>query len=203
MRNGKKPRLSRASTIVSCVALFAALGGSAYAAKDLITGKEIAKNTITGKNVKKGSLKKNDLSKKTVSSLKGKQGPQGVQGPQGPKGADGVIDPLAATDAQENLAANSTESVITMNVPAGEYIVTANTNMFSTGVDTWSCDIEANNANVPEAEARWEPAAANITNPASAQGIAPAGTTQLELVCGTAGDVAAVSNSSLIAVPVG
>jgi hypothetical protein len=44
-----------APLVVSFVALFAALGGSSYAAVK-ITGKDIAKRTITGVNVKNGSL---------------------------------------------------------------------------------------------------------------------------------------------------
>ena len=35
-------------------AIFIVLGGSAFAAKKLITGKQIAKNTVTTKNVKDG-----------------------------------------------------------------------------------------------------------------------------------------------------
>ena len=66
--NGNR-RLGGAQMIVACVALFVALGGTAVAAKDLITGKEIAKSTITSKNVKNGTLKTGDLSKKTVDSL--------------------------------------------------------------------------------------------------------------------------------------
>jgi hypothetical protein len=52
MRSIRRPS---APLVVSFVALFAALGGSSYAAVK-ITGKDIAKRTITGVNVKNGSL---------------------------------------------------------------------------------------------------------------------------------------------------
>ena len=39
--------------------------------------------------------------------------------------------------------------------------------------------------------------------PVMTQGIAPAGTTKIELACGSAGDTTSASGSSLIAIPVG
>jgi hypothetical protein len=72
--------------VVAFVALFAALGGSAFAAKHFIDGKDI----------KKGSIPLNRLSKATQHKLnsklragRGPRGPQGPQGPGGPKGDHG------------------------------------------------------------------------------------------------------------------
>jgi Collagen triple helix repeat (20 copies) len=83
-------RLSRGhSTAVAYLALFAALGGSAYAAVT-VTSKNIKDGTITGRDVKNRSLGTNKLSATAVSSLTGKRGPTGPQGEQGPAGATGA-----------------------------------------------------------------------------------------------------------------
>jgi hypothetical protein len=86
-------RLSRRhSTAVAYLALFAALGGSAYAAVT-VTGKNIKDGTITGKDVRNRSLGTKKLSAKAISSLTGQRGPAGPQGqagPQGPAGPSGV-----------------------------------------------------------------------------------------------------------------
>lgn len=193
-------RLGGAQMIVACVALFVALGGTAVAAKNLITGKEIAKSTITSKNVKNGTLKSGDLSKKTVDSLKGQKG---EKGPQGPAGADGIVTPISGFDASENVPANQVRNVVTLNVAAGSYVVTAKTNLFSTGTDGFGCNIEANDATLESSGMTWEPSANNLHLPVMSQGVAPAGTTKIELACGSAGDTTSASSSSLIAIPVG
>ena len=55
MRSILKRLLRRHTTVVAYVALFAALGGSAYAVAT-VTGKSIKNGTITGKDVKNRSL---------------------------------------------------------------------------------------------------------------------------------------------------
>ena len=93
-------RLSRRhTTAVAYLALFAALGGSAYAAVT-VTGKNIKDGTITGKDVKNLSLDRKKLSAQAVSSLTGRPGPagsQGVAGPKGEKGEQGPVGPSGAT----------------------------------------------------------------------------------------------------------
>jgi len=94
--------LRRHSTGVAYLALFAALGGSAYAAVT-VTGKNIQDGTITGRDVKNRSLGTNKLSATAVSSLTGQRGPAGPQGekgepgPVGPKGAAGPAGPKGET----------------------------------------------------------------------------------------------------------
>ncbi len=193
-------RLSGAPMIVACVALFVALGGTAVAAKDLITGKQIAKNTVTSKNVKNGTLKSGDLNKKTVDALQGKQGPKGEQGPAG---ANGIVNPLSGFDTQENIPSNQVRNVVTLNVPAGSYVVTAKTTLFSTGTDAFGCNIEANDAELESSQITWEPAANNLDLPTMSQGVTPAGTTKIELACGSAADATSARDSSIIAIPVG
>jgi len=87
------------ANVVSVLALFVALGGSATAAV-LITGKNVKDGTLTGKDIKNNSVgsvdvKDGDLLTKDfkpgqlVAGAPGATGPQGPQGPQGPKGDKG------------------------------------------------------------------------------------------------------------------
>jgi collagen triple helix repeat protein len=78
----------RHSTAVAYLALFAALGGSAYAAVT-VTGKDIKDGTVTGRDVKNRSLGTEKLSTKAIGSLAGQRGPAGPEGPAGPKGDKG------------------------------------------------------------------------------------------------------------------
>jgi hypothetical protein len=90
-------RLSRRhTTAVAYLALFAALGGSAYAAVT-VTGKNIKDGTVTGRDVKNRSLGTNKLSTRAVSSLTGRPGPAGPQGERGPVGPTGPAGPKGAT----------------------------------------------------------------------------------------------------------
>ena len=88
MRSIPKRLLRRHGTAVAYLALFAALGGSAYAAVT-VTGKNIKDGTITGRDVKNRSLGTSKLTATAVSSLVGRQGPAGPQGPKGDTGLKG------------------------------------------------------------------------------------------------------------------
>jgi hypothetical protein len=92
MRSTLKGLSRRHSTAVAYLALFAALGGSAYAAVT-VTGKNIKDGTITGKDVKNRSLGTKKLSATAVSSLTGQRGPAGSQGPKGDPGEQGPQGP--------------------------------------------------------------------------------------------------------------
>jgi hypothetical protein len=89
----------RHTTAVAYLALFAALGGSAYAAVT-VTGKNIKNGTITGKDVKNRSLGTGKLSATALSSLTGQRGPEGPQGPQGQRGPQGPAGPIGETGPQ-------------------------------------------------------------------------------------------------------
>jgi hypothetical protein len=89
----------RHTTAVAYLALFAALGGSAYAA-GTITGKNIKDGTITGRDIKNRSLDAEKLSPAALTSLAnargpaGTQGPNGANGPTGPQGLKGGTGPV-------------------------------------------------------------------------------------------------------------
>lgn len=81
------------ATVISVIALFVALGGSAGAAA--LTGKSIQNGTITGKDIKDRSIAAKDL-QRSAAGIKGERGdtgPQGPKGSQGPPGADGAPGP--------------------------------------------------------------------------------------------------------------
>jgi len=63
--------------LISAIVLLVAAGGAT------------AQSLITSGDIKNGTIKKKDLSKKTVSKLKGQTGPAGPAGPQGPQGEPG------------------------------------------------------------------------------------------------------------------
>src|SRR5215217_2880478 len=88
MRSIPRRLLRRHSTAVAYLALFAALGGSAYAAVT-VTGKNIKDGTVTGKDVKNSSLGTSKLTPTAVSTLTGQPGPAGPQGERGPVGPTG------------------------------------------------------------------------------------------------------------------
>lgn len=93
MRSIPRRLARRHATAVAYLALFAALGGSAYAAVT-VTGTNIKDGTITGRDVKSRSLGTSKLSPRAVSSLTGQRGPAG---PQGEKGERGPVGPTGAT----------------------------------------------------------------------------------------------------------
>lgn len=56
-------------TVIALLALFAALAGTATAAK-LINGKDIRKGTVASRQIKDGSLRKSDLHRRTIAALR-------------------------------------------------------------------------------------------------------------------------------------
>ena len=93
-QKGRRFRRPKFCTLIALVALFAALGGSAYAGGKLISGKNIKPGTVKSKQLKDGTIKTKDINAKAVASLQGQQGPQGDQGPRakgapGPAGSEG------------------------------------------------------------------------------------------------------------------
>jgi hypothetical protein len=95
-----RPRLTYAN-VVSTICLFIVLGGSAFAAATVITGKNVKNGSLTGKDVKNSSLTGADLRSESVNSSDVRNGallgqdfapgqlPQGPQGPKGDTGAKG------------------------------------------------------------------------------------------------------------------
>jgi hypothetical protein len=155
MRSIRSIRRPSASMIVSCVALFAALGGSSYAAVK-ITGKEIANHTIRGVDVKKRSLGPATLK---LDSLGGDQINESALGTV--PNAD-TLDGLDSTafmkttqrvfevtsDTVNNFASDATLAQLPA-VPAGSYLVTAKLTYDNDGAggESETCTLEVPGAN--------------------------------------------------------
>jgi hypothetical protein len=87
-----RPKLTFAN-VISCLALFVALGGTAFAAthlgKNSVGPKQLKRNAITTAKVKNGSLLAQDF--KPGQLPKGERGLSGDRGPQGAPGATNVV----------------------------------------------------------------------------------------------------------------
>jgi hypothetical protein len=88
------------ANVVATLALFAALGGSSYAAISVtgaqvrdgsLSGRDVRNATLTGKDVRDRSLRERDF--RSGELPVGPAGPQGVQGPKGDAGAPGSQGP--------------------------------------------------------------------------------------------------------------
>jgi hypothetical protein len=218
-------RRPRPATVIAGIALFAATTGTATAANQLITGKQIKDGSITARDIKKRSLGTAQLSPKAIKALRGARGatgatgaqgpagpagalgpagaagPQGVPGPQGPQGPASLAMAYAGARGAFNIADNRVVTVISKTVPAGTYVVSAKANFFSTGTESVSCQIYAGATELDLA--RWKPSAANLTTTLPLQGVGTASPAQpLRLVCSTAADNGAIDDSKLTAIPV-
>jgi hypothetical protein len=143
MRSILRRLLRRHSTAVAYLALFAALGGSAYAAVT-VTGKNIKDGTITGRDVKNRSLGTNKLSATAVSSLTGQRGPAG---PQGEKGDRGPVGPSGATGPKGETGPAGPQGTQGPAGPQGprgisgwQYVVKKGYDLSSGKWDSWSVD---------------------------------------------------------------
>jgi hypothetical protein len=70
---------------IALLALFFALGGTAFAAGNAL----LPKNSVGTAQLKNGAVIKSKISGKTLKQLKGARGVQGVPGPAGPQGPQG------------------------------------------------------------------------------------------------------------------
>ena len=99
------PRLPRPSTVIACVALAVALGGTGYAAIALPAGSvgttQLKDGAVVSSKVKDGSLRARDFAPGQLpAGERGPAGPQGPQGPAGSAGPQGPAGPAGATGSQ-------------------------------------------------------------------------------------------------------
>jgi hypothetical protein len=131
MRLKGRFRLSYANVIAS-VALFVALcGGTATAAKVVITGKNIKNNSVTGKDIKNYSLKAKDLKKGLLASAAA--APLSSAAFQASRDAG----PAAVPPSQ------SYTGVASLSVAPGSYVVFAKVDMQSDQQDSSRCRLTA------------------------------------------------------------
>jgi hypothetical protein len=81
------------ANVVSTACLFVVLGGSAYAAKEIV----LPRNSVGTKQIRKHAVTKSKLKPKLVKSLRGARGLQGPAGSAGERGPQGVAGPAGPT----------------------------------------------------------------------------------------------------------
>jgi|GEM_PF-1787250 len=116
-----KPRTPSPALVISIVALCVSLGGSAYAAT-VITSKQIKNGTIQGVDIKNGTILSSKLGKGVQNVLAAKN--TGAAASTGKLGYEAV-----RKAGPENQPANQIITAATLTVPAGAYVITANTIM--------------------------------------------------------------------------
>jgi hypothetical protein len=135
--------LQLATLVLSCMALFVALGGPSYAARTLIGSKQLKKNavsskhvgnnTLTGRDVKNRSLTGKDVRDDSLSGADIDESTLNVkQGGTGPRGAQGETGPSAAysstrLEGPADIAFSPAYTIVdTLTVPGpGNYVVNA------------------------------------------------------------------------------
>jgi hypothetical protein len=95
------------ANVVALIALFVALGGSAYAVTNLPKGSvgtaQLKNGAVTGAKVKKGSLlSSNFKAGQLPAGAQGPAGPTGAAGPEGKSGPEGPAGPTASAFVDSN-----------------------------------------------------------------------------------------------------
>ena len=139
-----------------------------------------------------------------VDGADGVNGANGSDGVDGADGVDGTIAPLSATQGQTALPTASPPTVVvSLAVPAGDYVVLAKTQLSHTGAgDSIECMLKAGTTTIDRISMKTLPALAAI--PASLQAVTTtASPSQLSVECDVATANGAADFSSLIAMPTG
>jgi len=197
-RRFRRPKFS---SLIAVVALFAALGGSAYAGGKLINGKSIKAGTVKSKQLKDGTIKTKDINAKAVDSLKGQQGPKGDTGEPG---ADGVVAPITFADSSgENLVDGATSEVGSINVTNGaKYLVTVKLNLFGgPGVTSVNCSLDRG-AQPTLDSIIWNPPAANKRAPVSLQALTTGAGSTITVNCTSIDGTSSAFSRQIAAIPV-
>lgn len=107
--------------VISCLALFVALGGGAYAAialpKNSVGAKQLKANAVTSAKVADGSLAATDFAAGQLPA--GQTGPAGPKGADGARGAQGEPGPVGATGPAGTDGSNGTNGADGAAGPAG------------------------------------------------------------------------------------
>ena len=119
------------ANVMATLALFAALGGSSYAAlnlpKNSVGPKQLRANAVTSTKVKPGSLLTSDFRRSQRAALRGRRGSRGAPGsagPQGPAGPEGSARAFAQVSGDGVVFQPLAKGITTANVTnpgPGEY----------------------------------------------------------------------------------
>ncbi len=139
-----------------------------------------------------------------TNGVDGSDGANGIDGTNGTDGIDGTIAPLSATAGLVELATGAPLApVVSLAVPAGNYVVLAKTELSHTGAgDTVECVLKAGATIVDQVAMKTLPALAAI--PASLQAVAEVTSpSQLSVECKVKVANGSATFNSLIAIPTG
>lgn len=139
-----------------------------------------------------------------VNGIDGTNGANGIDGTNGTNGTNGTIAPLSATAGLTALpTAAPLTTVVSLSVPAGNYVVLAKTELSHTGAgDTVECVLKAGPTTVDQIAMKTLPALAAI--PASMQAVTKVTTpSTLSVECKVQVANGSANFSSLIAIPTG
>ena len=216
-------------TLIAILALFVAIGGTATAASGLINGKNIKRGTVSAKQLKNKSITKAKLKPATIKALKGKRGLQGATGatgaigPTGPagakgatgakgstgaKGATGAPGPAGIVAAQYVSSANNSNldsdgvmtPLLTDNVPAGKYAVTAKVSVMSGGDGALNCRLVVDGQTVDQMI--WDAAEVFDRSGLFLQTVTSGGAEQIRINCASLSSSMQVSHKSIMSLPV-
>ena len=115
---------------IALLALFLALGGTSFAAANLINGSQIKPHTIA----------KNRLTGSAIRQLHGAKGAQGAPGPAGPQGIQGPIGPSDVYTHPDQSFAHSNTETVTASLSAGTYVVFGKLSVVNHGPDVSEVD---------------------------------------------------------------
>ncbi|HVF77734.1 MAG TPA: hypothetical protein VNA28_05510 [Solirubrobacteraceae bacterium] len=116
-----KLRRPSPALVISGIALFAALAGTAYAATMITSSKQIKNNIILSADIKDGSLQGRDIKNGTITADKLKTASGG--------GGAATVYHGARKAGPEGQPPNIAARVLSLTVPPGAYAVTASTVM--------------------------------------------------------------------------
>lgn len=132
----------------------------------------------------------------------GLAGATGASGSSGANGTNGTVTPLSATAGLTALpTASPPIIVVSLNVPAGSYVILAKTQLAHTGAgDSIDCSLKAGTTTIDQIAMKTLPALAAV--PVSLQAVATVtSTSQLSVQCAVEVANGTASFSSLIAIP--
>ena len=120
MLHSLRRRLSYAN-VIATLALFAAFGGTSYAALK-VTGKNVKNSSLTGADVKNSSLTTSDVKNQSLLSKDFKAG-QLAAGPKGDKGDAGAAGATNVTTRANTQIVPAASTDVTASCQAGEKAV--------------------------------------------------------------------------------
>jgi hypothetical protein len=137
-----------------------------------------------------------------VDGVDGTNGTNGTNGTAGINGTNGTVAPLAATQGVTALPTGAAATtVVTLAVPAGNYVILAKTNLSQTGAgDSVECALKSGSTTIDQAAMKTLPALAAV--PAELQAVTKVTVpSQLSVQCVVAVANGSANFNSLIAIP--